>query len=205
MLPNYIVLPAIEWILVYIPKKGGIMKLIRIFFVLFFTSLLFHNSVNAQNLPKKFQQLLNETHMRYSIPHGFTTTAIIENGDVAYDFAVKSKTKKLEIRYRIWPTKDNSMTNPMLITMALNISNGEAIEPQSYPPSSVKEEFGADNGSTVMVFTNSEFGKGYKACLIFVIHKNNIGDAYVFFLFDDPQILSEAIFTDEIYHALKFK
>jgi hypothetical protein len=165
---------------------------------------------NAQPLPKAFQQLLNQTNMQFSIPPEFTATPIIQNGDVVYDFAVESKTTGLEIRYRIWPVdkkqkNPNTLFEPMLITMGLNISNGKMIQPQRYPTESVKQEFGADAGSTGLVPTDSDFGKGYKACMISVIHKDNVADAYVFYLYNDQSAIMTALTTDKVYHALKFK
>ena len=185
---------------------------IRIFFALFIVSLILTGQSNAQDL-QKYEELLNESHMQFSIPPDFMLTPVIKNGDVMYDFAIKSNTQKFEIRYRIWPIEkgsakdkmNNSMHNLMLTTMALNISNGQIIEPQQYPKESVKEEFGADAGSTGIVDTHSEFGKDYKACMISVIHKENVADAYIFFLFNDRSDILKALSTSKIFHALKFK
>ena len=164
----------------------------------------------AQPLPKTFQQLLNQTNMQFSIPPDFTSTPIIQNGDVAYDFAIKSKTSGVEIRYRIWPVdkkqKDpNALFEPMLLTMGLNISNGKMMKPHSYPTESVKREFGADAGSTGLTTTDSDFGKGYKQCMISVIHKDNIADAYVFYLYNTQDEIMGAITAEKVYHALRFK
>ena len=90
---------------------------------------------NAQDL-QKYEELLNESHMQFSIPPDFMLTPVIKNGDVMYDFAIKSNTNKFEIRYRIWPIEkgsakdkmNNSMHNLMLTTMALNISNGQIVD-----------------------------------------------------------------------------
>jgi hypothetical protein len=191
------------------------MKKARVIVVLWLLSIAAVCSVQSQTLPKNFQRLLQQASMRYSIPPGFVPTPVIENGDVAYDFAVKSTTRKLEIRYRIRPlekrTNRNSqgdpgmMFNGMLMTMCLNISNGELVEPKPFPEASVRSEFGADAGSFCAVRTDSEFGEGYEKCSMSAFHKENVADAYVFFLFDDLKILSEALFTDQVYHALRFR
>lgn len=167
----------------------------------------------AQSLPDNFQRLLQQNSMLYAIPSGFVSTPVIDNGGVVYDYAIKSKTAKLEIRYRIWPIGKELMDDPKrnwmyystLITIALNISNGQMIQPKPYPKADVKAEFGADGGSSGAVRTDSDFGKGYKYCLISVIHKDDVADAYTFFLYNDQKTLMDAIFTDKTYHALKFK
>jgi len=164
----------------------------------------------AQPLPKTFQELLNQTNMQFSLPPDFTSTPIIQNGDVVYDFAIKSKTSSLEIRYRIWPV-DKKQKNPnalfeaMLVTMGLNISNGKVMKPHAYPTESVKKEFGADAGSTGLITTDSDFGKGYKQCMISVIHKDDVADAYVFYLYNTQDEIMGAITAEKVYHALKFK
>jgi hypothetical protein len=179
-----------------------------------FILMLIGNSIGqGQTLPSEFSKLVEANALRFALPPGFSPTPVFVNDDVAYDFAVKSTTKKLEIRYRIWPLKPssqsskvdiNSVHQAMLLTMALNISNGKQGPVQAYPDQSVKEEFGADAGATTVISCDSDFGKGYLKCLISVIHKENTADAYVFFLFDDPQVVGEAIMTDKTYHALRF-
>lgn len=191
------------------------MKKTRVILILCLLSVTIVYSLQSQILPKDFQRLLQQASMRYSVPPGFVPTPVIENADVAYDFAVKSTTRKLEIRYRIRPVekqdKQNSyvepdlMFNGMLMTMCLNISNGELVEPKPFSEESVRSEFGADAGSFCAVRTDSEFGEGYEKCSMSAFHKENVADAYVFFLFDDVKTLSEALFTDRVYHALKFR
>jgi len=176
----------------------------------FFVFITISVAVNAQTLPDPFQQLLNRTNMQFSMPPDFETIPIINNGDVAYDFALKSHTAELEIRYRIWPIdknqkNPNDLYGPMMTTMGLNISNGQMIRPEQYPTESVKSEFGADAGSTGLVPVDSQFGKGFKLCVISVIHKDNVADAYVFYLYNDPKTIMGALTTGNIFHALKFK
>ena len=161
-------------------------------------TVLLHVSSSSQILPKMFWNSLQTNKMVYAIPSNYSQTPVIKNGDVEYDFAIKSKDKQLEIRYKIRPIiplqqNSNNLSDAMLLTMALNISGGKMVEPQPFPPQSVKDEFKADKGFTAMVPTKSEFGKGYKMCMINVIHKDNIADAYTFYLFDNPQILMQVL------------
>jgi hypothetical protein len=160
--------------------------------------------------PKRFSNCLIKPICNFQFPPDFTSTPIIQNGDVVYDFAIKSKTSSLEIRYRIWPVdkkqkNPNALFEPMLITMGLNISNGKVMKPHPYPTESVKKEFGADAGSTGLTITDSNFGKGYKQCMISVIHKDDVADAYVFYLYNTQDEIMGAVTTEKVYHALKFK
>ncbi len=189
------------------------MKVVCFFMAICIWVISGYPELHAQSLPDSFQQLLQQNGMRFTVPSGFVRTPVVANGDVEYDFALKSETVKLEIRYRIWPfdahsqgkPNRNSMFMTMLMTMGLNISNG--IEPKAtrYPPDDVKREFGADAGGSCAVRTDSEFGTGYKFCVISVIHKDDVADAYVFYLCDDPTVAMRAIGTESIYHALTFR
>ena len=168
----------------------------------------------SQTLPPSFSELLKSGSMKFALPPNFAPTPVLVNGDVAYDFAVRSKTQKLEIRYRIVPFNRttekpgpgaNIIYQGLTITMGLNISGGKHPPYQAYPDNSVREEFGADAGGTSFVECDSDFGKGYGKCLISVIHRDNVADAYAFFLFDDLRVLQTALMTDNVYHALRFQ
>jgi hypothetical protein len=169
---------------------------------------------HAQEWPPEFSRLLAQNSLVFSLPHGFTQVPVVANRDVQYDFAIESKSEKLEIRYRIIPigwykmsaNMDASMMyHAMISAMAMNISNGKLPQTHDFPITSVREEFGADAGSMAAVSCDSDFGKGFQKCMINVIHKDKVADAYIFFLFDDVRVLNAALMTDEIYHALRFQ
>jgi hypothetical protein len=162
--------------------------------------------LHAQGLPDNFQRLLRQNSLRFALPPGFESTPVIDNGDVRCDYAIKSKDTKLEIRYRIWPITDgDSNYVTMAVTMGLNISNGQIMETRHYPMPDVTTEFGADEGCSGMVQNDSEFGTGYKFCIISVVQKHRVASAYTFFLFDDPKIAIDAIVNNATYHALRFE
>ena len=167
----------------------------------------------CQTLPAGFQQLLNRTSMSFAVPPGFSAIPVVPNDDVAYDYALRSQTMKLEMRYRILPVEPASTSDarrksqlePMLLAVALNISGGQEPNATYYPKDAVKSEFGADAGATCAVKVSSEFGRGYALCLISAIHRDGIADAYVFYLCDDLSIAKRVLATGSIFHALRFK
>ena len=182
------------------------MKLGRFAFGIAAALLVLVVPCKSQNLSQNFHGLLKKHSMQFALPPGFEVTPVVDNGDVVYDYAVRSKTKHLEIRYRIWPIDENPCDfEAMAITMGLNISDGNIMQTKHYPRQDVKAEFGADDGLAGMVRVDSDFGKGYKVCSISVIHKDNVADAYVFFLADDPKTLLSAFFDEKAYHALRFR
>jgi len=184
----------------------------RVFLILL-VLLVMNSDTRSQQLPAGFQQLLKRSSMTFAVPPGCASTQVVPNEDVMYDYAMKSKSMKLEIRYRIWPIElgrpldqtRNRMFMTMLMTMALNISGGATPKATYYPEDDVRKEFGADAGATCAVKTDSDFGAGYTICLISVIHKDDVADAYVFYLCDDVSVATHAMGTNSIFHALRFR
>ncbi len=145
--------------------------------------------------------------MSFVFPRGFTAVPVVANGDVAYDYAVRSLTRKLEIRYRVIPAQEKGQPIPlelMVITMGLNISHGKRITPAEYAAADVRAEFHADTGWTGVVTLDSDFGKGYQWCLMSAIEKLGRGRAFVFFLYDNPDDLTEVFGTNDAFHSLTF-
>ena len=156
-----------------------------------------------------FAALLAKCSVSFTFPKSFLPLGVRQNGDVEYDFAMKSKTDDIEIRYAIWSFDQMQQRNDLYIgllqTMSLNISGGKLAQANHFKHEDVTIEFNADDGLTCVVPNNSEFGQGYKFCMINVIHKENIGDVYIFFLYDDYKVLFPFLLDDKVFHALKFK
>jgi hypothetical protein len=146
--------------------------------------------------------------MSYALPRGFSVVPISHDGDISYDFAIISQAPRLEIRYRINaidPQSDPSGSYaPMLLAMSDDISAGDSVRSGGFTAEGVRKDFRADAGAASMVPIRSDFGKGYKNCLIVAIHRDNVADAYAFYLFDDLTSVVKTIFRDDVYLALKF-
>jgi hypothetical protein len=179
-----------------------------------FVSLAAISSGRGQTSSPNFSKLMTANSLQYTLPPGFEPTAVISNRYVKYNYAIRSKAKKLEIRYRIWPLrkpgqqpgkKVNTTYRATLVLLAKNISNGRPGPIQEYPAETVKKEFGADAGMSTAIPCKTAFGRGYRNCLISVIHKDDVADAYAFFLFDEVSVLEEALMTDKTNHALRFR
>jgi hypothetical protein len=85
------------------------------------------------------------------------------------------------------------------------VSGGKTAQANHFKHEDVSAEFNADDGLTCAVTLDSEFGQGYQYCMINVVHKDNLGDVYIFILFDDYKVLPSILANDKIFHALKFK
>jgi hypothetical protein len=169
---------------------------------------------------QEFDSALRQASMTFALPKDFSVVPVAENPDVRYQYAISSKSVKLEIRYLIRSLASdaqeyerngregadpNTFYRALLLTMCLNLSGGAMCTPSAFDPEDVKKEFHADAGSTAFVKLNSDFGKGYRVCLINVIHVQNKADAFTFFLFDDLPSVQAYCFRDDVFHALKFR
>ncbi|MEW5800024.1 MAG: hypothetical protein AB1728_13580 [Bacteroidota bacterium] len=181
----------------------------KIFFLLLIISIPFflpaQTTQKNTQLPKAFFQQLNKVSASFALPKDFEIVPIRQNDDVAYDFAMKSTEKKIEIRYKFFDETSEQNVYMVLVTMCLNINGGEVPQIGSYNPEDVQGEFNADFGYTCAVQANSEFSDGYSKCMISSITRIKKGTVYKFFLFDDINVVQEHMFRDDVFHALKFK
>lgn len=175
-------------------------------------------------LPKTFTDILIKSNMTFDIPKGLIETTIIENRQMNYDYALKYPNKRFEVRFAIRPLgkllsdfrdkeankkpgdifiNPNKLYSSLMSAIVLNISGGKLPEMAEFDKASVKSEYNADWGATTFVVPGKEFGQDYKYCMVVAIHKDDIGDAYIFFLADSTDNFSEL--SDPAFYSLKFK
>lgn len=149
-----------------------------------------------------FEQLLDSAGMVFTPPAGYIETKPVHNMQMNYEKAYKHPKEKLEIRWaiRLHPYK---FFEQMFMVTVLNISGGQLPEHTSFNPDAAREEFGADGGATVFVSPGKEFGMGYKYCLFVYIYKAGIGDAYLFYLANDRELINEHMMDG--FYSLKYK
>ncbi len=185
---------------------------------------VFLTSFYSDNLPKAFTELIERSNMAFESTASFAETKIIENRQMNYEYAIKHSSKKFEVRYAIRPLdkllkefaekeknkkegdiniNPNKLYNSLFQATILNISGGELPDFSDFDKASVKKEFNADWGATTFVKVGKEFGQDYKYCMVVALHKDNVGDAYIFYLSDTQDGFSDLMQT--AFHSLKFK
>lgn len=181
-------------------------------------------SFTSDSLPKTFTDLLDRANMSFVKPIGLEETTPIENTEMNYEYALKYPKKRFEVRYAIRPLDNllleyeeneknkesgaiyihpNKLYSSLLQVTALNISGGQLSEVIEFDKEAVKQEFNADWGATTIVGVGEEFGQDYKYCMIIALHKDNVADAYFFYLFDTKKGFDDLI--KPAFHSLKFK
>ena len=167
---------------------------------LVFMALCLSGTASSQ---ERFADLLPKYSLSFALPNDFVPVAVVANPDVRYQFAMKSKVVKAEIRYAIFPVMPS--TSLWLETICLNLSGGKECDVRRFPTQAVKTEFGADDGWTSVTSLQSEFGRGYAYCMTNLIHKDHVADVAIFILFDDMKVVQSLLFQDAVFHVLKFK
>ena len=166
---------------------------------LFLGHLAFSQTTSSDSL---FQELLEKNQMEFTVPSDYTKIACIENRQMNYERAYKHPKENFEVRYAI-RSHDLDIAPSVFQATVMNISGGQLPEYSTFNPEAVQKEFGADYGATVMVEVGEEFGQDYVYCLFVFIHKKGLGDAYIFYLADDPALIPELM--RPIFHSLNFK
>jgi len=192
--------------------------------IFIFVSILFAaTSLYAEDLAG-FNKLLDDHNMRFIMPKDFSPVPVVENEDVIYQYAIKSKKVKLELRYSIFSLKEHIreyeefkkkkngvMIDPnsppayyaMTIAVVMNIAGTEKYNETKLAPEAVKTEFNADWGASYIVECKSGYSKGYKYATILALHRDNEADVYMVFLFDDLKTVMAEMLAS--FYSIKFK
>lgn len=183
---------------------------------IFLLSMLFVSPciLKAQNaFPDEFTRLMEQAEMTFTIPDGFEVIDSINNPQLKYEFAIKHKKGKLEARYAIRPTdatmKGKNIEEMTFMPIAMNLTG--IMEPgklkiQKMPDESVKKEFNAEGGTTVLLDkAHKEFMQKYKQCMYISVWRKDIGSAHIFLLFNEMNNKELMDSMMKAFYALKFK
>src|SRR5258705_1201346 len=136
-------------------------------FSLTIVSAQINQSKNVIVTVKEFSDFIDSVGLRFTMPENYKETYVVENGDLWYGFAIKSKSEDFEIRYSVWslrPTIEEfeeckrnpncKMVDPNNIfkgrvdANVLNMTAGQGAQIGYFPKDAVKEEFNADVGGS---------------------------------------------------------
>ncbi|MBZ4191112.1 hypothetical protein [Niabella beijingensis] len=176
---------------------------------------------------RQFEDLLQKASIRFTRPNGFDTTAVLSKTGVAYQYALKHKTKQIEIRYYVNLLKERAETyrkiristppgkNPAtpdpneeyrLTFSLLNLNTAaDPVRPyfnKVYSKEKVTREFNADWGATMGYAPAPDFAKAYSFCILIGLHKADCADVYIFYLFNKTEVFDDLPMAD--LYALRF-
>lgn len=168
------------------------------------------------SLPEEslFIKYLSASRMLFRTNTNFIETPVIENHDMVYQYALKLKDKKLEVRYSFFPysmdksapvSSKNNESKAFGDIVALNIAGNDnnVLKKSEFKPVEAKNEYFADWGAVYLVKCGTKYGSGYTLAMIVFLHKDNVADACEVFLFDSLQdVLKE---FESQYYSVVFK
>jgi hypothetical protein len=182
--------------------------------------ILIQTNVFGQKL-NEFKSVLDNCGMHVEIPSGFREKEVFMNDEVNYDYAICSPDQDFELRYAIHPIllkhyANDTLRNEMqsmrefrntqygmfLETIINNINGGVDIDLKEIDKNTIQTEFNATWGAIAFVELNSEFGKGFKYCMVVAIHKKDVADAYYFYLSNTKDRFMDQV--SPLFHTLKF-
>ena len=158
---------------------------------LFFSTLTFAQRID---LDDSFTEKLEAAGLEFLAPldAGYKDIALWRNPYQSFDFAIRSRREKLEIRYLIepWRAGDRSFLAPhvkatrLLLHLATNdqdmVMTGLDVE-----PAVLHEQFNADWGKVFFFQPKRGFSHAPN-CKMLALFREGKGMAYVLFLFDEP-------------------
>nr|WP_068890628.1 hypothetical protein [Pedobacter panaciterrae] len=191
-------------------------------------------SLKAQTeFPGIFQKKLNDAKVVFVQPGNADPVPVLKNELAHYDYAIKLRGKNVEVRYSIWPLTEEAYTmydkrekkegdsvlhpNKLhkIVTYNLfnrisgNKNNMKSIHIQKLNNEGVKKDFGADVGSMYMGPVVQSFDKDHKYGFFLIFHKDNAGDIYILYLFENQEEMSklqqEVTSDSSLFKAIKFK
>jgi len=175
-------------------------------------------------IPNSFAKKRDRGGMVFHHPDSFIEKGSSSDGVAGWDYAltglgkvdtgveirysikpIDTASKSLEEKQKIMSDADNPITYKALLTQIVNkIADIKIpIDVKELEPAKVKQEFNADWGATVWVEPIGKFFRGFNHCYIVALHKNNVGEAYYFYMVQDKETFAPVL--KQTLGSLKFK
>ncbi len=171
----------------------------KIFIGFLFSYLFSFGNLSAQlELSANFQEKLIATGLDFLTPveHNFKIEKVYKNEIQPYDFAIRQKKDKVEIRYLVIPdTGIIAGGYPHLnfsnrtITLASNDDDesASAISVLQITEKTLKEKYHADWGA-ISFFTPKKIFSNKRYCKLVALYREGQGYVYTFFLYDNVNV-----------------
>jgi hypothetical protein len=192
---------------------------------------LFFSSFKAGEKDNAFFAFIDKAGLKFSKPANTIEIPVIANDELNYQYALKDTINKIEIRYLVVPLQElvdryngphddtgssmskvdpNFLHTNLLIAYALKIEGKGMNSMDDVMPNitelshaKVDLEYNADWGAELTLQPCDEFAQKYKYCNILAIHKDNIADVFMIYLYDNKDTFEESVKPD--IHSLVFK
>lgn len=166
------------------------------FCLLLMTAVMLPDLLTAQrvDLSDDFSDLLAEVNAQLVLPveADYKDIRPLKNRWMSYDFSIRSRRERLEIRYKILPFEKEHRTfyaphvKAMQVMMQVATNSDEAVvSTLSLSEKALKEEFRADWGKLFTFQPKEEFSPK-QTCQMISLFREGQGMVFLFFLFNKP-------------------
>lgn len=153
-----------------------------------------------------FQTLLIETGIEFEPTPGFMPCPVRTDGGFRYQYALRSPSGELEVRYRIdsfarleaerkaenagmevlASASLDQMVSENFMALVVNLSGGKFVEPTVLSSKTTALLYGADWSALAFLrLAKPDVSFSYDSAYLLAIHRDGVGDVYVFGLFGD--------------------
>lgn len=155
---------------------------------------------------QEFQTLLDGAGIAFSPPPGFAPCPVRENSVFHYQYAARSPSGDLEVRYRVdsfirleaerkaanagmeilASVRLDQMYSANFMAILFNLSGGAFAEPSVLKPETSAFLFNADwSALGFMRLASNDFSPDYDSAYVSALHKDGVADFYVIGLYND--------------------
>jgi len=168
----------------------------RIIFLFFYFSIIGLANLSAQiNLTSNFQTKLAAAGVNFLTPveHNFKIAKVHHNNLQDYDFAIREKKDKVEIRYLVLPDTGiiaggyphlNFGNRTMTLASNADDEASSAISILQLSKKTLTEKYHADWGA-ISFFTPKKSFADTRYCKMVALYREGLGYVYTFFLYND--------------------
>ncbi|TGK12911.1 hypothetical protein EHO60_03285 [Leptospira fletcheri] len=186
-------------------------------------------TASVREKTNNFQTILRKNGLliRQVVPPKFTPVAVDAEIPFRHNYAIKSTDGEIEIRYKIIsipeylkefeevkknypqailvpPKKDDYLKEFIMNLQNLAGKPENIMGSKPFPEKAVKDEFGADWGSSSHLILNPEYDKKYTYCMLVVLHKDQVADVYVMYLAKDLNELTKFLKETHLFYNIRF-
>ncbi len=203
-------------------------------YVLVAGAFLLLSSFSQPGGNNSFFTIVEKGGIIFSKPAVTKEVTVILNDELNYQYAFNDTVNNIEIRYLVYPLQEaekhfngphadtgieridpNFIHTNLLLAYAYRVQGKEMNVDGTMPEiheishAAVQKEFNAEWGAYVDVQPCDEFAQKYKYCSILAIHKDNLADAFIIYLYDNKDaFLQKKPFeeetTDRDFRSLQF-
>ena len=166
-------------------------------FIICVVMIFSYHTANCDDIPEKFQKLLDRGKLTFEQPKGMKLTKVKSDSLMKYDIAYKDAENDFEIRINILPldSSDKYKEN-------LDILN--SAKEGTYQAIDVRPElFNSGKAGAAEFEFDKKYGDGYKYGSVLFIYKEKCAVVYIFYLGAKKEILTPLVIDN--FFLVKFK